>query len=100
MNPAPSVHSNMYQVYLLKSQKNKTLYIGYTNDVNRRLNEHNSGTIGYTKKYIPWGIIYYESFLSLDDAKKREKSLKAFGKAYSELKLRIINSLNKKEGAG
>ena len=100
MNPAPSAYSNMYHVYLLKSQKNESLYIGYTNDVNRRLKEHNSGIVGYTKKFIPWNIIYYESFLSLDDAKKREKALKAFGKAYSGLKLRIVNSLNKKEGAG
>jgi hypothetical protein len=36
----------------------------------------------------------------LDDAKRREKSLKYFGKAYSGLKLRITKSLNKREGAG
>lgn len=49
---------------------------------------------------MPWEIVYYESFISLYDAKKREKSLKSFGKAYSGLKLRIRNSLNKEEGAG
>ncbi|MCG2714250.1 MAG: hypothetical protein L6308_05370 [Candidatus Omnitrophica bacterium] len=64
------------------------------------MNEHNSGLVGYTKKYMPWEIVYYESFISLYDAKKREKSLKSFGKAYSGLKLRIRNSLNKEEGAG
>jgi len=70
----------------LKSTKNDSLYIGYTNDMMRRLKEHNSGLIGYTKKYLPWTLIYYESFISLEDARKREKSLKYFGKAYSMLK--------------
>jgi len=100
MHPAPSLNSMMYHVYLLRSKKNSTFYIGYSNNVVRRLNEHNSGMIGYTKKFKPWELIYYESFLSMDDAKRREKSLKYFGKAYSGLKLRIKESLNKREGAG
>ena len=100
MNPAPSLNSMMYHVYLIRSKRNGTFYIGYTNDVVRRLSEHNSGLIEYTKKHKPWEILYYESFISLDDAKRREKSLKYFGKAYSGLKLRINKSLNKREGAG
>lgn len=100
MNPAPSSNLEMYHVYLLRSKKNNTFYIGYTNNVERRLKDHNSGLGEHTKKYMPWEIVYYESFASLADAKKREKSLKSFGKAYSGLKLRIKNSLDKKEGAG
>ena len=92
MNPAPSLHS-MYHVYLLKSKKNDIFYIGYTNNIIRRLKEHNDRLIGYTKKYSPWSLIYYESFISLEDAKIREKSLKSFGKAYIQLKLRNKNSL-------
>ncbi|MDD5063714.1 MAG: GIY-YIG nuclease family protein [Phycisphaerae bacterium] len=87
----------MYQVYLLKSLKNNSLYIGYTKDLNRRLEEHNAGLAEYTRKYLPWTLIYYESYLSLEDAKKREKSLKHFGKAYSQLKKRIAASLKKVE---
>ena len=96
----------MYHVYLLKSQKSDIFYIGYTNDIIRRLKEHNTGLIGYTRKYLPWSLIYYESFISLEDAKIREKSLKSFGKAHAQLKLRnknglkIIEILNKREGAG
>ncbi len=90
----------MYYVYLLKSKKNGSLYIGYTKNIKKRLKEHNSGVVGYTSKHKPWKLIYYESFLSLEDAKKREKSLKYFGKAYSQLKNRIKNSLNIGEGAG
>ena len=100
MNPAPSLNSIMHHVYLLRSKKNGTFYIGYTNDVVQRLNEHNSGLIGYTTKYKPWEILYYESSIFLEDAKRREKSLKYFGRTYSELKLRITKSLNKREGAG
>ena len=96
----------MYHVYLIKSQKKDVFYIGYTKDIKRRLAEHNSGVIGYTKKYVPWDIAYYETFLSLEDAKKREKGLKSFGRAYTNLKTRIKDSLdqmkrlNKIEGAG
>lgn len=106
MNPAPSLYSKMYHVYLLKSQKKDIFYIGYTKNIEQRLNEHNAGLVGYTKKYIPWGLVYYESFISLEDAKIREKSLKSFGRTCGHLKPRIKNSLNivkalnKGEGAG
>ncbi|MGA2914593.1 MAG: GIY-YIG nuclease family protein [Sedimentisphaerales bacterium] len=83
----------MYHVYLLKSRKNNSLYIGYTKDIEHRLKEHNAGLVGYTMKYLPWTLIYYESFISLEDAKKREKSLKCFGRTYSQLKKRITISL-------
>jgi putative endonuclease len=96
MNPAPSI-IQMYQVYLIRSKRNGTFYIGYNNDVKRRLKEHNSGKVEYTRKYMPWTLVYYESFTSLPDAKMREKNLKHFGKAYKQLKIRIMNSL---EGAG
>ncbi|MDD5561039.1 MAG: GIY-YIG nuclease family protein [Candidatus Omnitrophica bacterium] len=100
MNPAPSLNSIMYHAYLLKSKKNDTFYIGYTNNIERRLKDHSSGIVEYAGKYVPWEIVYYESSISLVDANQRERSLKSFGRAYSGLKLRIKNSLNKKEGAG
>jgi len=90
----------MYYVYLLKSKKNGSLYIGYTKNIEERLKSHNNRLVEYTSKYKPWELIYYESFLSLEDAKKREKSLKYFGKAYGQLKSRIKNSLNIGKGAG
>jgi putative endonuclease len=69
------------------------LYIGYTSDIYNRLQSHNNGLVGYTKKYRPWTLVYYETFASLKDTIKREKSLKYFGKAYGQLKKRIKNSL-------
>jgi len=85
----------MYYVYILKSKKDKSFYVGYTNDMERRLAEHNKGYVSYTKERIPWNVVYYEAFVSFEDAVTREKSIKHFGKAFSQLKRRIKNSLNR-----
>lgn len=84
----------MYHVYVLKSGKDKSLYVGYTKNIEQRLNTHNSGGVKYTKDKGPWKLVYYESFLSLDDAQQREKGLKHYGKAFGQLKRRINRSLN------
>lgn len=49
----------MYYVYFLKSLKRGKPYIGYTNDLKRRLEEHNEGQSTYTNKYKPWRIETY-----------------------------------------
>ena len=85
----------MYHVYILKSKKDNSLYVGYTNNIERRLQEHNRGLVEYTKNCKPWNLAYYESFTSLEDARTRERSLKYFGKAFGQLKHRIKNSLNR-----
>lgn len=84
----------MYYVYLLRSRKKGIFYIGYSKDVARRIEEHNAGLANYTRKYLPWDLVYYESYFSLEDAKLREKRLKYFGKAFTQLKCRLTNSLN------
>lgn len=66
----------MFYVYCLESFKYDELYFGYTNDLRRRLKEHNQGLTFSTKRYIPWKVIYYEACLNEDDAKRREKYLK------------------------
>ena len=66
----------MFYTYILQSQKNKELYIGYSSDLKKRLKEHNQGLNFSTKRYIPWGIIYYEACVEESDAKRREKYLK------------------------
>lgn len=84
----------MYWVYLLQSQLNKKLYIGITNNLRRRLQEHNLGKSSSTRQSRPWELIYVEGYASIDDAKSREKNLKYFGKAYGQLKRRIGHSLD------
>lgn len=66
----------MFYVYILQSNKNKQLYIGYTSDLKRRFKEHNLGLNFSTKRYMPWKIIYYEACTEESDAKRREKYLK------------------------
>ena len=65
-----------YYVYILQSLKNKSLYIGYTSDLKKRLQEHNSGKNLATKPFIPYKLIFYEAFLNRIDAKNREEYLK------------------------
>ncbi|KKP67026.1 MAG: Excinuclease ABC subunit C [Candidatus Roizmanbacteria bacterium GW2011_GWA2_35_19] len=61
-----------YYVYILQSQKNNSLYIGYTSDLKKRFREHNLGESKATKPFIPYKLIFYEAFLNKVDAKNRE----------------------------
>jgi len=63
-------------VYILKSLKNGSLYIGYTKDLKRRLEQHNNGESPATKPFRPYKLIFYEAFLNDTDAKNREVYLK------------------------
>lgn len=83
----------MYFVYVLKSKKDDKLYIGLTNDLRRRIEEHNQGLNHSTKYRIPFSLVYYEAYRAAEDARMREKKLKGFKNSYAELKKRIINSL-------
>lgn len=83
----------MYYVYIIKSQKEKVLYIGYTANLIKRLKDHNSGLSKHTKKYLPWKLVYLEGYADENDAKDREIKLKQFGKVYNQLKRRIRRSL-------
>jgi len=65
-----------YYVYVLQSLKNKSLYIGYTQDLRERFQEHNRGRNFSTKPSRPWKLIHYEAYLDEDDARRREKYLK------------------------
>jgi len=67
----------MYYVYILLSQKNKSLYIGYTSDLQKRFAEHNAGKSLATKPFRPYILIFYEAFLDRIDAKNREEYLKS-----------------------
>jgi putative endonuclease len=73
----------MYYVYILSSSVAKKSYVGFTNDLSRRMKEHNSGRHSYTKRYMPWEIIHKEQYDTIDLARKREKYLKsAAGRKY------------------
>jgi len=66
-----------YYVYILKSLLNTAkTYVGITNDINRRLSEHNSKTQTYSKRYAPWELIAYTVFFSREKAESLEKYFK------------------------
>jgi putative endonuclease len=67
-----------YTVYVLRSQSTGKLYTGQTEDITRRLNEHQTGTgpVRYTKGHGPWELIYSEEYENRSEAMKREKYLK------------------------
>ncbi|MEK7499439.1 MAG: GIY-YIG nuclease family protein [Patescibacteria group bacterium] len=65
-----------YYVYILQSQKNASLYIGYTSDLQKRFQQHNNGESASTRPFRPYTLIFYEAFLNRIDAKNREKYLK------------------------
>lgn len=84
----------MYYVYLLKSKVDNRLYLGYFSDLRKRFKEHIEGKARSTKYRLPVELVYYEAYKSKEDAKRREKQLKYFGKAYKQLKNRIQSSIN------
>lgn len=82
----------MYYVYVLQSKKDGMQYTGFTDDLSRRLFEHNQGLQESTKHRLPFELIYFEWCINKEDALKREKYLKSgWGKKY--LKLRLKNFL-------
>ena len=83
----------MFYVYILRSEKDKNLYIGSTNDLRRRLTEHNQGKTLSTKSRIPFKLLYYEACVSESDARKREHNLKLRKRALAQLKLRLEDTL-------
>jgi len=66
----------MYFVYILFSVKDKKLYVGYTKDLKRRYQEHLIGKNISTRNRLPVKLIYYEAYLTEQEAKRREKYLK------------------------
>jgi len=66
----------MYYVYILQSLKDNGLYIGYTNNLKKRLKEHQEGKSFATKSRTPFRLIYYQAFISQKDALASEKYYK------------------------
>ena len=67
----------MFYIYVLYSAEHNKIYIGYSQDIHRRLKSHNDPrNKGWTSRYKPWDIIHSESFQTKRDALMREKQLK------------------------
>ncbi|MEN6372953.1 MAG: GIY-YIG nuclease family protein [Armatimonadota bacterium] len=79
-------------VYIMASKKNGTLYIGVTNDIERRAAEHKAELIpGFTEKYGVSILVWFEEFQGIKEAIEREKQLKNWRRAW---KVALIEKTN------
>jgi putative endonuclease len=82
----------MYYVYILTNWSNKVLYIGVTNNLERRCYEHKHKIIkGFTEKYNVYKLVYFDITNDIKEAIKREKQLKGWTRSK---KIDLIKSKN------
>ena len=74
----------MHYVYVLKNKKAQEIYYGYTNNLERRIADHNRNQ--------EWILVYYEAYLAEKDTRERERKLKHYGQSKAQLKNRIKES--------
>jgi putative endonuclease len=67
----------MFYAYVLKRQSFDFYYKGHCHDLDKRLKEHNGGMTTSTRPYLPFTVAYFEEFVSLEEAIKREKYFKS-----------------------
>jgi len=78
-----------YYTYVLRSQKDRKLYIGWTDNLIKRMEKHNKGQVEATKHRVPFKLVYYEACFSQANAIRREKALKTgFGRKYLKERLK------------
>ena len=76
----------------MSSPNNSTLYIGVTNDIERRVTEHKSGSIpGFSQKYNYCKLVYYEEYSDINQAIEREKKLKKWRREKKEWLIKTLN---------
>ncbi len=81
----------MFYNYVLQSKKDNQWYTGYTDDLRKRIEEHNKGLVYASRKRRPFKLIYYEACTNERDAKMREVYLKSgMGKKYIKNRLKFF----------
>jgi Predicted endonuclease containing a URI domain len=81
-----------YFVYILTNRNNKVMYVGITNNLERRVIEHKQKLVmGFTKKYHVDKLVYYEETTDVNAAISREKQLKGWLRAKKNL---LVSSMN------
>lgn len=79
-------------VYIMTNRNKNVLYIGVTSNLKRRIIEHENGLDkGFSKKYNCHYLIYYEEFLSINNAIKREKELKGWRRSKKDALIKSKN---------
>jgi putative endonuclease len=81
-----------YYVYILASRPGRALYVGVTNGLLRRVNEHKAGAVpGHTRNYNIKQLVYLEEYPDIRDALQRERNMKHWPRVY---KTRLIAEQN------
>ncbi|MBT8270133.1 MAG: GIY-YIG nuclease family protein [Bacteroidia bacterium] len=81
----------MMYVYVLRSEIDGRFYVGMTENVEKRIKEHNLGRAKSTKGYRPWTILHQEEYPDRNAARKREKYLKSgYGKQWLKNKYKLV----------
>jgi putative endonuclease len=87
-----SRETKQYYVYILTNKSNKVLYIGVTNNLERRVFEHKNKLVkGFTERYNLTKLVYYEVTNDIHSALEREKQLKNW---HRDWKMNLISSFN------
>jgi putative endonuclease len=87
----------MFYVYILQSEKDKKLYIGFTSNLKERVKNHNLGLNLSTKYRIPLKLIYYETYLNEKDARSKERFYKS-GRGHELIKKILKNYFQSSTG--
>ncbi len=81
-----------YSVYILTNDHGNVMYVGMTNNLERRISEHKSGLIdGFTKKYNLKKLVYFEQTGSVDAAIVREKEIKKWRRSKKDALVKTVN---------
>lgn len=81
--------NKFYYIYVLKSSRDNHFYVGYTENLKSRFEQHSKGQVSSTKERRPLKIIYSEACLDKKDAMHREKYLKTYlGKLFIRNRLK------------
>jgi putative endonuclease len=74
--PSGTTSKMFFWLYVLESRNDEKRYVGYTNDINKRLKEHEDGKVVSTEPRRPFKLIYLEGCTNQKDAMRREKYMK------------------------
>ncbi len=81
-----------FYVYMMASRRNGVIYVGHTDDINRRAWEHKTGAIpGFTSRYGVKTLVWYEQFETREAAFARERAIKQWNRAW---KIELIETSN------
>ncbi|MCL5435856.1 MAG: GIY-YIG nuclease family protein [Patescibacteria group bacterium] len=99
--PSNTTSSVFFYTYVLKSSTDGKLYIGYTHNLRKRLEEHAKGRSFATKLHLPFKLVYFEGCLEETDGRRRERYLKTTqGRRFLGLRLLEYGRKSSASGSG